>query len=104
MIHLFLSHIKISLSYLNVGNLRKKLNSQIQLRSLQDTDERNTLLPCDACTGQGYRVQEKDGRRYTMKPCIWCQGMGAVIPEIAAAFRRWKNIMKCNKCKEISNI
>jgi DnaJ-class molecular chaperone len=84
-----------------VGNLRKSSSDRIRIRALQEVDDRETLLPCDACKGQGYSIHEKIDGCYVMKKCKWCQGLGAVVPEMLVAFRRWKNIMKCNKCKEI---
>lgn len=85
---------------------RSRQSDRFKLDRLQIPEEerRETLNPCDACGGHGYRIEratEFDGSRYRYRElkvsCKWCKGTGSVTSALARAFARWKRILRHNR-------
>ncbi len=69
---------------------------RLALRAKLPTKDRDTLLPCLACNGEGQHLTEKNGS-YRQSRCRWCQGIGAVGALMIAAWNRWQRIKLANK-------
>lgn len=76
-----------------MGKLRRKSEDRLKL----DLKERDTLLPCGACMGNGVVVEENANGRYKVKKCIWCNGLGGYTRTMAAAHARWVRILTHNQ-------
>jgi hypothetical protein len=59
--------------------------------------ERETLLPCPACEGQGKHLLDGPDGRYSMKRCRWCNGAGFVDHTMFRVFARWLRIYNRNR-------
>jgi hypothetical protein len=46
-------------------------------RTEQPADQRETLVPCPACGGDGKRIVDDDGSTYRIVGCPWCDGSGS---------------------------
>jgi hypothetical protein len=58
-------------------------------------NERDTLIPCQACGGEGSRLLEYDNGSYRRISCNWCD-RGFTDKETAGMLRRWQRILKAN--------
>jgi hypothetical protein len=84
---------------------RGKDSDRFKLERLRKPEEcRDTLNPCEACGGHGYRIvraTEFDGRTYRTRDkkvvCNWCRGSGSVTKALAKAFYRWTKILRHNR-------
>jgi DnaJ-class molecular chaperone len=66
------------------------------VRQSQRADERETLLPCGACKGNGLIILDlEDG--YLAKKCRWCNGSGGVDKATMNAHARWLRILAHNQ-------
>ena len=87
-----------------MGKTRKD-SDRFKLERLKKPEEiRDTLCPCEACGGHGYRIvraTEFDGMRYATRDkkvgCNWCGGTGSVTKRLSQAFRRWTSILRHNR-------
>lgn len=75
-------------------------DSQDRMRHWRDEDrsERDTLVTCPACKGNG-KVLREDGRSYRMMPCQWCLGVTGVPRGIQLKFQRWLRIATAAKVR-----
>jgi hypothetical protein len=58
-------------------------------------DDRDTLIPCQACDGHGSRLVEFPTGGYRQLACQWCDN-GFTDKVTAAMFRRWLNLVRVN--------
>ena len=65
------------------------------LRLTKTMEDRDTLLPCDACGGKGSRIEEEENGCYKQVNCNWCHE-GFTDRPTAKMFLRWKRILKVN--------
>lgn len=87
-----------------MGKTRKD-SDRFKIERLQKPEAwRETLVPCEACGGHGFRNLRKmvfDGTRYryaeTKISCNWCKGDGSVTKKLAIAFHRWMRILRHNR-------
>jgi len=79
-----------------MSKLTSDSQRRLALRRQLPVENRDTLMPCPACSGEGKRLVEVYGR-YRQMPCRWCQGNGAVPLIITAAWARWQRIKMTNK-------
>lgn len=63
-----------------------------QLRMNKAISDRETLMPCQACSGNGYRVADDDHGRYRRFFCKWCDGTGLAAKAVTQMFKRAKRI------------
>jgi DNA-directed RNA polymerase subunit RPC12/RpoP len=78
-----------------MGSKRRKSQDRLSQRELVGPDDRDTLLPCEACGAQGQIIVEQDGRYAGIK-CRWCDGKTLVEPVMVAMWRRWLRIVAAN--------
>ena len=55
-------------------------------------EERDTLVACHACDGEGTRTTERPDGTYRVMICLWCAGAGCVSKLTHAKYRRWNRI------------
>ena len=79
-----------------MGSQKRRSSDRLQIRASMPPMERETLLPCPACGGDGKQLTETVGT-YRMAPCRWCDGKGAVEAKLIAMFRRWLRIKHVNR-------
>ncbi len=77
--------------------LRSKSSDKLKARKTLPPEERETLLPCEACAGKGTYTFELGVGRYKMKQCRWCQGVGCVPKLMLKAYVRWQRILRFNR-------
>jgi len=66
------------------------------LRLTKSMDDRDTLVPCQACEGEGMRLLEYENGSYRRILCNWCD-RGYTDKETARMFDRWLRILKFNQ-------
>lgn len=71
---------------------RPKSDIRLRLR----VGERETLLPCGACKGNGLTMIES-ATGYLAKQCRWCKGSGGVDRATMNAHARWLRILAHNQ-------
>lgn len=71
-----------------MGTLRRKSSDRWKL----NIKERDTLMTCNYCNGNGHILHENE-TTYKQKICCFCQGFGFVNKEIYRACMRWKKIL-----------
>jgi len=81
-----------------MGKLRSDSERIRRARLKLNVDDRDTLLPCPACNGEGKRLVETKGR-YRQWSCSWCNGTGATGALMVKAFRRWLGIANWNRLR-----
>ncbi len=82
---------------LYVGTRRRQSTSRLTLRITEDPENRDTLIPCDACEGTGTRILDYPDGLYRQVPCKWCHH-GFTDKATAEMWARWLQIKKANKC------
>lgn len=87
-----------------MGKTRKDSDQHKLDRLTKPEEHRDTLVPCEACGGHGFRNVRKtmfDGTRYrfleTKVTCNWCRGDGSVTKRLSKAFHRWTRILRRNR-------
>jgi len=58
-------------------------------------EDRDTLVPCEACEHSGMRLVEYPGGGYRQLECQWCDN-GFTDKESAGMFQRWLRIQRAN--------
>lgn len=82
-----------------MGKKRRESDHRLRLRLSKPRKDRETLLPCDACDGNGMRLlPTTQPYKYRRVRCAFCDGTGHVDRHMAAVYARWKSIKAANKC------
>ncbi len=80
-----------------MGTRRRQTTSRLTLRLTEAIEERDTLIPCEACEGAGTRIIDYPDGFYRQVACKWCQH-GYTDKTMAGMFTRWLKIRQVNKC------
>lgn len=83
-----------------MGSNRRLSDHKLRVRLSRPEEERQTLLPCPACGGEG-RLERPVANRatqYRMIDCTWCSMLGVVDARMIRLFRRWQRIRRANRC------
>lgn len=79
-----------------MGNERKRSGEYTLGRLRHPVEDRETLLTCPACGGEGKLYKEHRVGQYRIVSCNWCEGAGAVSRRMEQVFRRWRHILAAN--------
>ena len=77
----------------------KRSSSRALARVFVPSTERETLIPCPACEGQGRHLQEGKQGMYKMRSCRWCDGKCFVDHAMHRLFKRWLRILNYNRLR-----
>lgn len=66
-------------------------------RQQRGVEDRETLLPCPACGGEGKKLVERAAGLYKTVKCRWCQMAGVVDKNTMAMFSRWLRLYNVNR-------
>lgn len=81
-----------------MGTRRRESDSRLLLRITKALEDRDTLIPCQACGGSGDHLIEYPKGGYRQVACKWCS-KGFTDKETARMFQRWLRIARHNKSK-----
>ena len=84
-----------------MGSQTRKSSSRALARVTMPSSERETLIPCPACEGQGKLLLETRDGRYKMRVCRWCDGKCFVDHAMHRVFKRWLRIMNHNRLRNL---
>jgi hypothetical protein len=79
-----------------MGTKRRDSSSKLMLRFAKAIEDRETLIPCDACHGKGTRLIEHRTGTYRQIACKWCR-KGLTDRVMAKMFERWLRIFAYNR-------
>jgi hypothetical protein len=82
-----------------MGSQTRKSSGRSLARISIPSTERETLIPCPACEGQGKHLTESKNGRYKMRICRWCDGKCFVDHGMHAVFKRWLRILNYNRLR-----
>jgi len=77
-----------------VGTRRRESQSRLILRITKAIEDRDTLLPCPACEGEGLQLVES-ATGYRKITCRWCDD-GHIDKLTAKMYARWLRIKAVN--------
>lgn len=80
-----------------MGTRRRESQSNLIVRITKAIDDRDTLLPCPACGGDGLQLVES-ATGYRKITCSWCDS-GLTDRITVRMFERWLRIKRVN-CPE----
>jgi hypothetical protein len=74
----------------DADDVREVCRRRLARRAKTNPGERETLVPCLACEGNGQYSIKQDGTRYTVITCPWCDAKGYTDRFMMSMYRQYE--------------